>query len=74
MSSAVHIHNKNNNIFILGEGPTQGLDDTKLTVEAKYVINFSKSNKIFCLSLHYYWSNIFLFFNTAKMYQFKAKI
>ena len=42
MSSAVHIHNKNNNIFILGEGPTQGLDDTKLTVEAKYVFNFSK--------------------------------
>ena len=34
MSSSVHIDNKNKDIFILGEGPTQGLDDTTLTAEA----------------------------------------
>ena len=28
MRSSVHIDNKNKNILILGEGPTQGLDDT----------------------------------------------
>ena len=34
MSSFVHINNKN--ILILGEVPTQGLNDTTLTLEAKY--------------------------------------
>ena len=28
-------------ILILGEGPTQGLDDTILTAEDKYPINFT---------------------------------
>ena len=37
MSSYVHVDNKGKDILILGEGPTQGLDDTTLTVEA---INF----------------------------------
>ena len=27
MNSSVHIHNKKKDILILGEGPTQGLDD-----------------------------------------------
>ena len=27
-------------ILILGEGPTQGLDDTKITAKVKYAINF----------------------------------
>ena len=27
-------------ILILGQGPTQGLDDTTLTAETKYPINF----------------------------------
>ena len=43
MSSSVHVDNKGKNILIPGEGPTQGLDDTLLTVEAKYSINFSRS-------------------------------
>ena len=33
------------------KGPTQGLYDTTLTVEAKYPINFKQSEKIFVLSL-----------------------
>ena len=47
MNSSVHIDNKGKDILILGEGPTQGLDDTLLTVEAKYLINFSRSQRIF---------------------------
>ena len=43
MNSSVHIDNKRKDILILDEGPTQGLDDTLLTVEAKYSINFSRS-------------------------------
>ena len=39
--------------MIFGEGPTQGLDDTSLTVEAKYPINFTQLRKRFVLSLQY---------------------
>ena len=45
MSSSVHIDNKNKGILILGKGPTQGLDDTTLTAETKYSINFSRSQR-----------------------------
>ena len=38
MSSSVHVENKGKNILILGERPTQGLDDMTLTAEAKYPI------------------------------------
>ena len=37
-------------ILILDEGPTQRLDDTTLTAEAKYSINFSRSHRKFRLS------------------------
>ena len=73
LSSPVHIDNKGKNILILGEGPTQGLDDTTLTAEAKYPINFTQSGKRFALSLHYNGSNSFLFVNATNVYQFKAK-
>ena len=73
MSSSVHIDNKKKYILILDNGPTQGLDDTRLTAEAQYSINFSRSNRKFCLSLHYNGSNSFLFVNATKIYQFKAK-
>ena len=63
MSSSVHIYNKNKDILILGEGPTQGLDDTAITAEAKYPISFIQSRKRFVLSLHYNGSNSFLFVN-----------
>ena len=42
MSSSVHIDIKNKDILILGKEPTQGLDNTKLTAESKYSINFSR--------------------------------
>ena len=33
MSSSAHANNRKNNILILGEGITQGLDDITLTAE-----------------------------------------
>ena len=39
MSSSVHVDNKGKDILILGEGLTQGLDDTTLTVEANIPLN-----------------------------------
>ena len=73
MSSSVHVDNKGKDILILGKGPTQRLDDTTLTAEAKYPINFTQSGKRFILSLHYNGSNSFLFVNATKVYQFKSK-
>ena len=51
MSSSVDIDNKNKDILILGEGTTQVLDDTTLTAEAKYPINFMQSGKRFVYAI-----------------------
>ena len=61
MTSCVHIDNKQKDTLILGIGQTQGLDNTTLTAQAQYSINFSRSNRKFCLSLHYNGTNSFLF-------------
>ena len=66
MSSSVDIDNKGENILILVDATTQGLDGTTFTAEAKYSINFKQSNRKFSLSLHYNWSNSFLFVNATK--------
>ena len=73
MSSSVHIDNEGKDILILGEGLTQGLDDTTLTVEAKYPINFIQSGKRFVLTLHYNGSNSFLFVMLQKYVNSKQK-
>ena len=72
ISSSVQIYNKGKSFLILGEGPTQGLDDTTLTSEAIYNINFTEQNKRFALGLHYNGSNNFLFVNATKIHHFKA--
>ena len=41
MSSSVHFNNKGKDMLILGEGSTQGLEDSTLTAEGKYAINFT---------------------------------
>ena len=69
----MHIDNKKKDTLILEKGLTEGLDDTTLTAQSQYSINFSRSNRTFCLSLHYSGSNSFLFVNATKIYQFKAK-
>ena len=69
MSSSVHIDSKNKDILIIGEGATQGLNNTTLTAEAKYPFHFTQSEKRFVLSLHYNGSNSFLFVNATKIYQ-----
>ena len=68
----VPVDKKGKDILIFGEGPTQVLDDTSLTEETKYCINFSPSGKRFVLSPQYDGSNSFLFLNATKVYQFKA--
>ena len=73
MGLSVHIYNKNKDSLILGEGPAQGLDNTTVTADSEYPINFTQSGKRFKFSLHYNESNSFLFVNATKIYQFKSK-
>ena len=72
MNSSALVDNKKKDIFILGKGPTQGLEHT-LTAEKMYSINFTVTRKKFCLSLHYNGANSYLFVNGTEIIKFKAK-
>ena len=61
-------------VLILGKGSTQGLDNTTLTTEAEYSIDFSRSQRKFCLSLHYNGSNNFYLLMPQKYINSKQKI
>ena len=72
-SSSVHVDNSKKEILDLGEGPTNGLDDTTIMTDAKYSVNISNHRNKICLSLHYSAANNFLYGNCVKFHQFKAK-
>ena len=72
MSSSVHVDNKEKNISILGERPTQRLDGT-LTVEKSIQLILLKITKNVCLSLDYNGANSFLFVNGMEIIKSKAK-
>ena len=74
MSSFLHVNNKNKDILILGKGETKGLDNTSLTVEAKYSISFSRSERKFCLSLHYNQVTVFSSLMPQKYISLKQEI
>ena len=63
----MQIDNKEKDVLIPGEGATQGSDDTTLTAEPKYHINFRQLEKRFILRLHYNKSSSFLFVNETKI-------
>ena len=69
MSSSVYV-NRKKDILILVKGPTQELDDTKLTAEKGYAIHFGEEHKKLCLSLYYNGVNSYIF---VEIYKFKAK-
>ena len=69
----MHVDNRKKDILVLGICPTQGSDNTALTKEAEYYINFSEKQDKICLSQHYNGNNSFLFVNWVKIYQFKLK-
>ena len=54
------------------KGPTQGLQHT-LSAETMYSINFTGSNKKFCLNLHYNGINSYLLVDSKETHIFKAK-
>ena len=72
MSSSSKFDNRKKDIFILGKGPTQGLEHA-LSAEKMYSVNFTKKNTKFFLSLHYNGANSYLFVNGKEIIKFKAK-
>ena len=72
MSSSTKIDNRKKDILVLGEGLTQGLQQT-LSAEKKFSISFSKGDTKFYLSWHYNGANSYLFVNGIEIYKFKAK-
>ena len=70
--SSVHVDNKGKDILILGEWTIEEINHT-LTAEVKYPIHFRQPGKRSVLDLHYNESNIFLFVNATKVYEFKVK-
>ena len=65
MTSSVHIDNKNKDILILGEEPTQGLYDNPLAAEAKYSIYFFTTKKKISIKSTIYWKQQFLIYNVV---------
>ena len=60
-------------VLILDKRPTDGLDDTTLTVEKEYYETFTEQKKKFWLTLHYNGSNSDIFVNGVEIYKFHAK-
>ena len=72
-NSLTHANNKANNIFVMGDGFVQGINDTTLYAEKIYSQNFTQPNKKFVLSLHYNNNDSYLFINGKQELKFKAK-
>ena len=66
-SLSVHNDNKKKDILAPDNSSTQRLDTT-ITAEIEYCINFSRSQKRFCLSLHYNGSRSFFICYWHKKY------
>ena len=70
-SLSVHADNRKKDLLILGEGTTDGLDDTTITAEPEYSVNTSNNrNKVFSVSA-INGSQQFLYLYVVKIHQFK---
>ena len=72
-NSVIHSNNKANNIFIMGDGFAQGINDTTLYAEKMCSQNFTQPSTKFVLSLHYNGDDSYLFVNGKQELKFKAK-
>ena len=73
MSFSAHVTNRANHIYLMGDGLTQGINDTTLYVEKNYWKNFRNPGKKFMLSLHYNGDESYFFVNGRQELKFKAK-
>ena len=65
-SSSSHTDNPKNDVLILNEGDTFGINGSFGAPEKTFNINFSKAKTKFCLSLHYNSDNSYLFVKMEK--------
>ena len=73
MSFSAHATNKANHIYLMGDGLTQGINDTALYVEKNYWRNFTDPGKKFIISSHYKGDESYFFVNGRQELKFKAK-
>ena len=71
-SPSSHADNRKNNVLVIGEGDTFGINGSFGAPEKKFSINFSKADTKFCLSLHYNTDNTYLLVNGKGIFKFKA--
>ena len=74
MSFSAHETDKANHICLMGDGLTQGINDTTIYAEKKCFKNFTEPNVLFVLSLYYNSNDSYLFVNLRQELKFKAKI
>ena len=72
-SSSIHATNIANNIYVMGKGFIQGINDTTIYAEKPFHNNFTEFRVKFVLSLHYNGDNSYLFPNSRQELKFKAK-
>ena len=73
MSFSIHRTNRANHIYLMGDGLTQGINDTTLYVEKNYWRNSADPGKNFIISLYYNGDNSYLFVNGKQELKFKSK-
>ena len=73
MNFSVHATNRVNNIYVMGTGLTQGINDTTIYAERNCYRNFTDFSKKFMLSLHYNGDDSYLFVNGRQELKFKTK-
>ena len=59
-------------ILVLGEGPTDGINDRIGAAEKEFSINFSKPKTELCLCLHYSGDESYLYVNKTDICKYKA--
>ena len=71
-SSSSRSDNRKNNLLILSEFPTYGINGSFESPAKKVSTNFTWANTKFCLSLHCNAYNSYLFINRQEIFKFKA--
>ena len=73
MSFSAHTTNRANHTYLMGDGLTQGINNTTLYAEKKYLRNFTETYSKFVLGLHYNGDDSYLFVNGRQELKFRAK-
>ena len=73
MSFSAHANNRANNIYVMGDGLIQGINDTTIYAEKNYWRNSTDPGKKYIISLHYNGDDSYLFVNGRQELKFKAK-